>query len=34
MQYKSPMSYGLKVMAKVKIFFHNADSDGRVITLY
>ena len=39
MQYESPISSGLKVMAKVKVFVHaaNADTDayadGRAMTL-
>ena len=35
MQYESPISSGLKVMTKVKVFVHaaNADADGRAMTL-
>ena len=34
-QYKSPTSTGLKVMAKVKVFVYaaNADADTRAMTL-
>ena len=37
MQYESPITFGLKVMAKVKVFVHatdaDADADGRAMTL-
>ena len=35
MQYESPITSGLKVMAKVKVFVHatDADADGRAMTL-
>ena len=39
MQYESPISSGLKVIAKVKVFVHatdadtDADADGRAVTL-
>ena len=34
-QYESPLTSGLKVMAKVKVFVHatQADADGRAMTL-
>ena len=37
MKYESSIFYGLKVMAKVKVFVHaanaDADADGRAMTL-
>ena len=35
MQYESPFTSGLKVMAKVKVFVHatDTDADGRAMTL-
>ena len=35
MQYESPITSGLKVMSKVKVFVHadDADTDGRAMTL-
>ena len=34
MKYESPITYGKKVMAKVKVFVHtsHADADGRAVT--
>ena len=33
MQYESPITSGLKVIAKVKVFAHATDADGRAMTL-
>ena len=35
MKYESPVTSGLKVMAKVKVFVHttNADADSRAMTI-
>ena len=32
-QYESPIASGMKVMAKVKVFVHATDTDGRAMTL-
>ena len=33
MQYESPITSGLKDMAKVKVFVHTTDADSRAMTL-